>query len=118
MADGLPDSLEPKKMKLVRFGEIGLERPGLIDPEGALRSLEGIVCIGGNVLNAAMLAEFRAQDHTSLPKVTGTPRLGPPVGLGQKPPIYLRPGAVMELGIAGIGRQRQQVVEQNGFIRN
>jgi len=80
MADGLPDSLEPKKMKLVRFGEIGREKPGLIDPEGALRSLEGIVYdIGGNVLNAAMLAELRAQDHNSLPKVAGTPRLGPPV---------------------------------------
>ena len=59
-------------MKLVRFGEIGREKPGLIDPEGALRSLEGIVYdIGGNILNAAMLAELRAQDHTSLPEVTG-----------------------------------------------
>jgi 2-keto-4-pentenoate hydratase/2-oxohepta-3-ene-1,7-dioic acid hydratase in catechol pathway len=38
---------------------------------------------------------------------TGTP---PGVGLGQKPPVYLRPGNVMELGIDGLGRQRQQVI--------
>jgi 2-keto-4-pentenoate hydratase/2-oxohepta-3-ene-1,7-dioic acid hydratase in catechol pathway len=38
---------------------------------------------------------------------TGTP---PGVGLGQKPPVYLRPGNVMELGIDGLGRQRQLVV--------
>jgi 2,4-diketo-3-deoxy-L-fuconate hydrolase len=37
---------------------------------------------------------------------TGTPS---GVGLGQKPPIYLRPGDVIELGIDGLGRQRQQV---------
>ena len=38
---------------------------------------------------------------------TGTP---PGVGLGQKPPIYLRPGNVMTLGINGLGQQRQRVV--------
>lgn len=35
---------------------------------------------------------------------TGTP---PGVGLGQKPPHYLRAGDVVELGIEGLGRQRQ-----------
>jgi 2-keto-4-pentenoate hydratase/2-oxohepta-3-ene-1,7-dioic acid hydratase in catechol pathway len=38
---------------------------------------------------------------------TGTP---PGVGLGQKPPVYLRPGNVMRLGIEGLGEQRQTVV--------
>ena len=38
---------------------------------------------------------------------TGTP---PGVGLGQKPPVYLRPGNVMTLGIDGLGQQRQLVV--------
>jgi len=38
---------------------------------------------------------------------TGTP---PGVGLGQKPPVYLRPGNVMRLGVAGLGEQRQTVV--------
>ena len=37
---------------------------------------------------------------------TGTP---PGVGLGQKPPVYLRKGQTMELGIAGLGVQRQTV---------
>jgi 2-keto-4-pentenoate hydratase/2-oxohepta-3-ene-1,7-dioic acid hydratase in catechol pathway len=38
---------------------------------------------------------------------TGTP---PGVGLGQKPPVYLRPGNVMRLGVEGLGEQRQTVV--------
>jgi 2-keto-4-pentenoate hydratase/2-oxohepta-3-ene-1,7-dioic acid hydratase in catechol pathway len=38
---------------------------------------------------------------------TGTP---PGVGHGQKPPIYLRPGNIMRLGIEGLGEQRQTVV--------
>jgi len=38
---------------------------------------------------------------------TGTP---PGVGLGMKPPRYLRPGDVIELGIEGLGVQRQTVV--------
>jgi 2-keto-4-pentenoate hydratase/2-oxohepta-3-ene-1,7-dioic acid hydratase in catechol pathway len=38
---------------------------------------------------------------------TGTP---PGVGFGQKPPVYLRPGNVMRLGIDGLGEQRQEVV--------
>jgi 2,4-diketo-3-deoxy-L-fuconate hydrolase len=40
---------------------------------------------------------------------TGTP---PGVGLGQNPPTYLREGDVMELGIDGLGRQRQVVVRR------
>jgi 2-keto-4-pentenoate hydratase/2-oxohepta-3-ene-1,7-dioic acid hydratase in catechol pathway len=39
---------------------------------------------------------------------TGTP---PGVGLGMKPPQYLKPGDVVELGIEGLGESRQQVVE-------
>jgi 2-keto-4-pentenoate hydratase/2-oxohepta-3-ene-1,7-dioic acid hydratase in catechol pathway len=38
---------------------------------------------------------------------TGTP---PGVGLGQKPPVYLRPGNVIRLGVDGLGEQRQTVV--------
>ncbi|KIG10042.1 fumarylacetoacetate hydrolase family protein [Caballeronia concitans] len=39
---------------------------------------------------------------------TGTP---PGVGLGQKPPVYLKPGDVVTLGIEGLGQQRQSVVQ-------
>jgi 2-keto-4-pentenoate hydratase/2-oxohepta-3-ene-1,7-dioic acid hydratase in catechol pathway len=38
---------------------------------------------------------------------TGTP---PGVGLGQKPPVYLRAGNAMRLGVQGLGEQRQRVV--------
>jgi 2-keto-4-pentenoate hydratase/2-oxohepta-3-ene-1,7-dioic acid hydratase in catechol pathway len=38
---------------------------------------------------------------------TGTP---PGVGMGQKPPVYLKAGDVIELGIEGLGIQRQNVV--------
>ena len=38
---------------------------------------------------------------------TGTP---PGVGMGQKPQVFLTAGDVVELGIEGLGRQRQQVV--------
>ena len=38
---------------------------------------------------------------------TGTP---PGVGLGQKPPVYLRAGNVMRLGVEGLGEQEQNVV--------
>ena len=38
---------------------------------------------------------------------TGTP---PGVGMGQKPPVYLRPGQTMRLGIDGLGEQQQRVV--------
>lgn len=41
---------------------------------------------------------------------TGTP---PGVGLGMKPPRYLKPGDVVELGIAGLGQQRQNVIADN-----
>ena len=39
---------------------------------------------------------------------TGTP---PGVGLGQKPPVYLKAGDVVTLGIEGLGQQRQNVVQ-------
>jgi 2,4-diketo-3-deoxy-L-fuconate hydrolase len=38
---------------------------------------------------------------------TGTPA---GVGLGCKPPVYLRAGDVVRLGIDGLGEQRQRVV--------
>jgi 2-keto-4-pentenoate hydratase/2-oxohepta-3-ene-1,7-dioic acid hydratase in catechol pathway len=39
---------------------------------------------------------------------TGTP---PGVGLGQKPPVYLRPGQTIRLGIEGLGEQTQRTVQ-------
>jgi 2,4-diketo-3-deoxy-L-fuconate hydrolase len=62
------------------------------------------------VFDVATLVSHVSRYMTLLPGdviSTGTP---PGVGLGQKPPVYLKPGDVMELGIAGLGAQRQRVV--------
>ncbi len=66
-------------MKLVRYGERGAEKPGMIDATGALRDLSGHVAdIAGDVL--ADLDRLRAIDPQSLPLVPGTPRYGAAVG--------------------------------------
>jgi len=67
-------------MKLVRFGEPGHEKPGLLGPGGVLRSLEQVVDdIGADVLTTAGLARIAALDHDRLPRVADVPRYGPPV---------------------------------------
>lgn len=67
-------------MKLVRFGDVGQEKPGLLDAAGALRDLTGVVDdIAGDVLTARGLARLRALDAQRLPAVAGSPRLGAPV---------------------------------------
>lgn len=68
-------------MKLVRFGDAGAEKPGLFDTSGVIRDLSGIVHdIGGKLLSDIGLEELRAIDPSTLPAVTGNPRLGPCVG--------------------------------------
>lgn len=61
------------------------------------------------VFGVAHLIHYISQFMTLMPGdviSTGTP---PGVGLGQKPPIYLRVGQKMSLGIEGLGEQHQQV---------
>ena len=68
-------------MKLLRYGEPGRERPGLLDATGALRDLSGVVDdIAGDTLTAAGLARLRALDVAALPRVSGQPRHGAAVG--------------------------------------
>ena len=68
-------------MKLVRYGDMGAEKPGMIDTNGALRDLSRHVDdIAGVVLSDAGLERLRAIDPQSLPKVTGSPRMGACVG--------------------------------------
>ena len=68
-------------MKLLRFGPKGQERPGLLDADGAIRDLSGLVPdIAGDVLSPEGLARLRGADPASLPKVDGTPRIGACVG--------------------------------------
>jgi 2-keto-4-pentenoate hydratase/2-oxohepta-3-ene-1,7-dioic acid hydratase in catechol pathway len=62
------------------------------------------------IFNIPQLISYISQFMTLLPGdviSTGTP---PGVGLGLKPPRFLQPGDVMELGIEGLGEQRQEVV--------
>jgi 2,4-diketo-3-deoxy-L-fuconate hydrolase len=67
-------------MKLVRFGEPGHEKPGLLGPGGVLRSLEHVVDdIGADVLTTAGLSRIAALDHDRLRRVADVPRYGPPV---------------------------------------
>lgn len=68
-------------MKLLRFGPLGQERPGILDHEGRLRDLSGLVPdIAGDVLLPEGLSELAAIDPSSLPLVEGAPRLGACVG--------------------------------------
>jgi 2-keto-4-pentenoate hydratase/2-oxohepta-3-ene-1,7-dioic acid hydratase in catechol pathway len=68
-------------MKLVRYGEPGRERPALLDTDGVLRDLSGVVPdIAGAALGLDGLAAICALNPASLPKVEGTPRIGPCVG--------------------------------------
>lgn len=67
-------------MKLVRYGPKGKERPGLLDAEGRLRDLSGVVPdIQGPVLKR-LLPRLTRLNPTRLPLVPGRPRLGPCVG--------------------------------------
>ena len=68
-------------MKLLRYGAVGAERPGLIDSDGRIRDLSGHVAdISGTTLGREGLKELAAIDPDSLPIVEGTPRYGVPVG--------------------------------------
>ena len=68
-------------MKLLRFGPLGQEKPGLLDGQGTLRDLSGVVAdIAGEVLGDAGLARLAALDTSALPSVEGNPRIGACVG--------------------------------------
>lgn len=68
-------------MKLLRFGDVGAEKPGMLDDDGVIRDLSGVVDdIAGDVLSDAGLAKLRDLDPASLPAVGGNPRLGACVG--------------------------------------
>lgn len=67
-------------MKLCRYGELGAEKPGLVDGDGALRDLSGVIDdITASVLGRDGLRLLRAVDPSALPRVDGTPRFGVPV---------------------------------------
>lgn len=68
-------------MKLVRYGDRGMEFPGLIDDLGRIRSLAGIVAdIAGPFLLPDSLARIANSDKATLPLVDEGTRIGPCVG--------------------------------------
>src|SRR5438270_9778666 len=67
-------------MKLVRYGAIGQEKPGLIDKSGQLRDLSAqIKDLNGEAYAPASLTKLAGLDASKLPAVDGKPRLGAPV---------------------------------------
>ena len=68
-------------MKLVRYGAVGQENPGMIDADGTLRDLSAHVAdITGATLGDDSIAKLRALDPATLPAVEGNPRIGACVG--------------------------------------
>ncbi|RWE22634.1 MULTISPECIES: fumarylacetoacetate hydrolase family protein [unclassified Mesorhizobium] len=67
-------------MKLLRFGQPGSERPGLLDKSGAIRDLSSVIPdIRGSTLSRTGLDRLRSVAPSSLPRVDDDVRLGPPV---------------------------------------
>jgi len=101
------------------FGQLGpwlVTRDAVADPQDLSMwlKLNGETMQDGStrtmVYGVAHLVSYLSQFMTLHPGdviSTGTP---PGVGMGRKPPRYLRPGDVVELGIEGLGSQRQEVV--------
>jgi 2-keto-4-pentenoate hydratase/2-oxohepta-3-ene-1,7-dioic acid hydratase in catechol pathway len=68
-------------MKLVRYGALGHEKPGLIDDNGQLRDLSGqLTDFAGDAFSPANLAVLAKLDTATLPVVNGQQRFGSPVG--------------------------------------
>ena len=67
-------------MKLVRYGAVGEERPGILDEQGGIRSLWPVISdIDVSLLTPESLGFLEALDPSRLPLVEGKPRLGSPV---------------------------------------
>ena len=68
-------------MKLLRYGPVGLEKPGILDQQGVIRDLSNhITDISGEALSDAALAELGALDVDKLPVIANHQRIGPCVG--------------------------------------
>lgn len=67
-------------MRLVRFGEKGKEKPGLLDSQDIIRNLSGILSdIDASTFTPSSLAHLQDIDPSTLPAVKGSPRLGTPL---------------------------------------
>ncbi len=67
-------------MKLLRFGEVGQEKPGMLDVDGQVRDLSGVIDdLDGRYLTDPEVAKLKALDPATLPLVAEPGRIGPPV---------------------------------------
>jgi 2-keto-4-pentenoate hydratase/2-oxohepta-3-ene-1,7-dioic acid hydratase in catechol pathway len=72
-------------MKLLRYGAVGQEKPGILDRNGTIRDLSGVVAdIAGDALGRESLGQIKALDLAALPLAQGSPRIGAPVGVVPK----------------------------------
>lgn len=72
-------------MRLVRYGKVGHERPGLIDGKDQIRDLSAhIADVDGQALSPGALEVLSSLNVDDLPVVEGAPRLGPPVAMSHK----------------------------------
>jgi 2-keto-4-pentenoate hydratase/2-oxohepta-3-ene-1,7-dioic acid hydratase in catechol pathway len=68
-------------VKLLRYGQKGRERPGLLAADGSIRDLSGIIDdLAGDNLTPPVMDRLRQVEIETLPRVDGAPRLGPCVG--------------------------------------
>jgi 2-keto-4-pentenoate hydratase/2-oxohepta-3-ene-1,7-dioic acid hydratase in catechol pathway len=72
-------------MKLLRYGPKGKEKPGLLDAEGRIRDLSGLIDdVSGETISPKSLARIRKAKSESLPLVRGKPRIGACIANPQK----------------------------------
>src|ERR1700685_4378609 len=68
-------------MNLLRYGPPGEEKPGILDGDGKIRDLSGIIPdLAGESFLPESMEKLRNNDISLLPKVAGQPRIGPCVG--------------------------------------
>jgi 2-keto-4-pentenoate hydratase/2-oxohepta-3-ene-1,7-dioic acid hydratase in catechol pathway len=68
-------------MKILRYGEPGREKPGILDTKSQIRDISKYIADwSGETLLPASLSKLKTVDIASLPVVEGQPRLGPPIG--------------------------------------
>ncbi len=72
-------------MKLLRYGPIGKEKPGILDAEGRIRDLSSVIPeLDGKAISPASLAKLRKVKVDKLPLVRGNPRIGACIANPQK----------------------------------
>ncbi len=72
-------------MRLLRYGDRGQEKPGILDSQGRIRDLSGVVPdLSGEALSRSGLERVAKLDPETLPLVSGSPRIGAPIGVVPK----------------------------------